>query len=82
MKKEDVDKMSLQEACDFAVSKIVEQGERCVTIYDGNISCSYGNEGLHCLVGWLLDKENSELMNFRGELVDEDFKNLLPELIR
>lgn len=33
MKKEIVDSMTLQEAVDYAVKKIVEQGRRCVITF-------------------------------------------------
>ena len=59
MKKEDVDKMSLQEAMDYSVLKIVEQGGRCL---DENGGCSYGEGSMHCAIGWLLDEDNLALM--------------------
>jgi hypothetical protein len=63
MKKENVDKMSLQEAMDFSINKIVEQGGRCMI--DNN--CAYGNnKGQHCAVGWLLDEDNVALMRAGG----------------
>lgn len=81
MKKEDVDKMSLQEACDYAVSKIVGQGGRCMF----NGVCSYGDgRGNHCAVGWLLDSDDQELMEVRGgvDWLVEDFSSRLPQLIK
>jgi len=49
---------NLQEACDYAVAKIVEQGKRCTI----NGTCSYGYfaEGKpaeHCAMGWLIPEE-------------------------
>lgn len=82
MKKEDVDKMSLQEACDYAVSKIVEQGGRCLNAIGG---CVYSDgEGNHCGVGWLLDEENEVLMN-RGvtaKALAQKYPTLIPNLIK
>jgi hypothetical protein len=79
MKPEDVDKMTLQEFLDYAVKKIVEQGERCLS----GTGCSYGKTEIfdnlpprvtHCGIGWGLDEHDGELMSYgRGvmELVDE-----------
>ena len=81
MKKEDVDNMSLQEAMDYAINKIVEQGGRCMGRSD---RCAYGNdEGHHCAVGWLLDEDSEELMSYKGgvgELLGM-FEEDVPELI-
>jgi hypothetical protein len=71
MKKEDVDKMTLQQAMDYSINKLVEQGVQCMD-YGG---CYYGDdEGRHCAVGWLLDEDNEELMDSFGTL-DETIKN-------
>lgn len=84
MKKELVDQMTLQEACDYSVKKIVEQGDRCMSacnIY----KCAYTDrEGKHCAVGWLLDEDNEELMNFEGNVVSlcKQFGEDIPQLIR
>lgn len=81
MKKEAVDKMSLQEAMDYAINKLVEQGGRCI---GRNDRCVYGNDkGHHCAVGWLLDEDHEDLMRLTGGVLgllggfDED----VPELI-
>ena len=59
LEKEEVDKMTLQEAFDYAVQKIVEQGGRCID----NHMCVYGNtRGMHCAVGWLLDENERSLI--------------------
>jgi hypothetical protein len=80
MKKEDVDKMTLQEALDYSINKLVEQGGQCMV----ESGCAYGNsKGQHCAVGWLLDEDNVKLMNYPGDvdgLVDV-FKGDVPELI-
>jgi len=80
VKKEDVDKMTLQEAMDYAIDKIVEQGGQCMI--DDN--CAYGNnKGQHCAVGWLLDEDNEELMSYKGgvQLLLYDDGDV-PELIK
>lgn len=69
MKKELVDAMTLQEAMDYAVQKVVRQGRRCFSsIEDDELpACMYGDtEGNHCVVGWLLDHSNYDLMTFEG----------------
>lgn len=60
MKKELVDQMSLQEAADYAVLNMVEQGAQCLDDFGG---CVYGNDkGHHCAAGWLLDEDDPKLM--------------------
>jgi hypothetical protein len=60
MKRPDFDTCTLQEACDYAVFKIVEQGGQCMR--DVN-SCAYGNDvGEHCAIGWMLDHDDKQLM--------------------
>ena len=70
MNKPDLETCTLQEACDYALFKIVEQGTQCMSSKGG---CAYGDEeGNHCVVGWLLDTDNAELMDCGddvGELV-------------
>ena len=83
MKKEQVDAMTLQEAMDYAVSKMVEQGKQC-TESDGG--CVYGNENNeHCGVGHLLDSDNPALMGYVGGVhsLIGSFKTagILPKLI-
>ena len=86
MKVEEADKLSLQEACDYAVEKIVEQGERCVD----NGGCRYSlvdeetGGYIHCAVGWLLDEEDDDLMDAVygvGELADQ-YGDKVPKLIQ
>lgn len=64
MKKEDVDEMSLQEACDYAVGKLVEQGIPCMV--GGGCRYRDSSRTMHCAVGWLLDETNERLMNSVG----------------
>jgi hypothetical protein len=56
---QEVDAMTVQQAIDYSLDKLVKQGERC---YNGN-DCMYGDEeGNHCAIGWLLDADNKSLM--------------------
>lgn len=77
-----INEMTLQEAVDYSVQQIVKQGGRCM---EGSV-CGYGNEdGQHCAVGWLLDSDNNEMMDFEGDVEDliNEFGHELPEgLIR
>ena len=81
MKKEDVDKMTLQEACDYAVHKIVDQGKQCMS----GERCAYQDDhGNHCAVGWLLDDADSELMTHNEYVIEliNRYPQRLPKLIR
>lgn len=81
MLKIEVDKMSVQEACDFAMSKITEQGSQCTNLSG---SCLYSNKGKHCSVGWLLDENNPELMQYSGTVngLVYTFPDAVPELLK
>ena len=82
MKKEQADKMSVQGLCDYAVAKIVEQGERCV---DHNGHCMYSDgKGNHCALGWLLDEDDSELMDAASgaEGLIQDLPEKIPQIIK
>lgn len=84
MKKELVDQMTLQEAFDFAVLKIVEQGGRCMNNQDASV-CAYSNhQGYHCAVGWLLDESNKDLMNCSATVgyLGKHYPNSVPDLIK
>ena len=74
MRPEDVDQMGLQGFMDFAVKKIVEQGQRCTN----GAGCAYGATiaypgqptlHMHCAVGWGLDENDKDLMNCEGGVV-------------
>jgi len=65
MKKEQVDKMTVQEAVDYTVLKIVEQGGRCL---NEKGKCRYADSDHHCPVGWLLDPDDKSLMEFTGSV--------------
>ena len=81
----DVNNCTLQEACDYAVLKIVGQGDRCMVKEEPSTPiCAYSDgEGNHCAVGWLLDKENKSLMGYRCGVVNmsEDFKDTVPKVV-
>lgn len=81
MQKPDLETCTLQEACDYAVFKIVEQGKQCLSEKGG---CAYGDgNGNHCAVGWLLDHDNNKLMNSgddAGGLI-YSYKDDLPSVV-
>jgi hypothetical protein len=60
----------IQEACDYAVEKIVSQGGRCFQ----NGDCMYGvesNSDVHCAVGWLLPwGEAKDLDDYFIDMID------------
>lgn len=81
MKKEDIDKMTLQEACDYAVNKLVEQGCQCINKGE---TCVYSDQaGNHCAIGWLLDENDNTLMLFEGcvNSLNYNYDNKLPNII-
>ena len=72
-----------QEACDYSVQKLVEQGGRCYDVV--NDACLHSDgQGNHCGIGWLLDPDNKELMNYDLGVQDvvEDFPDDVPEVIK
>lgn len=78
----DINKCTVQEACDYAMQHIVKQGGACLN-EDGD--CSYGDDdGGHCAVGWLLNHDDDTMMHFRGDIHDliSEFSEDVPELIR
>ena len=81
MNKPDLKTCTLQEACDYAVFKIVEQAKQCLS---GKGGCAYGDgNGNHCAVGWLLDTDNAQLMDC-GDDVEElvnAYRNDVPALV-
>ncbi|MBF84500.1 MAG: hypothetical protein CL489_08505 [Acidobacteria bacterium] len=80
MKKEQVDEMSLSEAVNYALSKIIEQGKPC----KNNGYCAYGYDGNHCAIGWLLDEDDDALMGYNGSLnyLIIDYGDKVPDLIK
>jgi len=57
----DINTATIQEACDYAVTKIVEQGGRCVDT-DGKCNYKGVSEDQHCAVGWLLVHDYPHLL--------------------
>ena len=74
---------TVQEACDYAVEKIVSQGGRCFTEgIDGDGVCAYGDgKGNHCAIGWLLDHDDKELMQFEGSVMSLAEEGLITDLM-
>ena len=62
---------TVQEACDYAVEKMVAQQGRCMREgKDGDETCAYGDgKGNHCAIGWLLDHDDPDLMKYEGSVV-------------
>jgi hypothetical protein len=57
--------MNIQEACEFAVTKIVAQGGRCIIGNEADYccACAYANGDRHCAVGWLFVGNYEHLMD-------------------
>ena len=70
--------MTLQEACDYAVTKIVEQGGKCT---DKHGNCKYKNGTKHCAVGWLLDHDNADQMDYANDVIHMARNIPVPKLI-
>ena len=70
MKLEIANQMTMQQLCDYSIQKLVEQGERCGFAKNptikGDFVCAYGLDKKHCGIGWMLDEEDSALMNLLG----------------
>jgi hypothetical protein len=82
MTKEEVNKMTVQEACDYAVKQIVKQGKRAM---EGSACCYEDNYGNHCAVGHLLEKltmRKIPLDNSIKAVVSSGYSDLIPDLIR
>ena len=77
----EVDAMTVQQAIEYSLDKIVKQGERCMR----GGECAYGDgEGNHCAIGWLLDTNDGDLMEYEGSarvLLEERGEDV-PKLIR
>lgn len=76
----DINNCTVQEACDYAIKQLVNQGKRCV-----NGDCVYDDgNGNHCAIGWLLDHDDGDLMGFVGGFMHlmVEHKGKLPTLIR
>ena len=72
-----------QEACDYSVQKLVEQGGRCYNKARGRCLHSDG-QGNHCAIGWLLDPDNKKLMGYDGGVqgVVDGFPDEIPQIIK
>lgn len=82
MKSEEVDKLTLQEAMDYAVQKIVEQGVQCMTANGDR--CLYGDDqGNHCAIGWLFDETDPVLMGSQSGVYEllAEYGEYIPALI-
>ena len=64
MKLEQANKMTAQELCDYAVSKIVEQGGRSVSKSKSSRCLMMDAEGRRCAFSWLLDGDDPACMGF------------------
>lgn len=83
MKREKVDALTPQEACDYAVEFIAEQGSQCVNLDDGKTTCYSDEDGKFCSIGCLLDNNNKTLIR-SGETVASlvaDIPSVMPKLI-
>lgn len=67
MNYEELNKLSVQEACDFAVSQLVDQKLRCV----GYTGCAYKIGYRRCAIGWLIADEEIERWENASESVEE-----------
>jgi hypothetical protein len=77
---QEVDAMSVQQAIEYSLDKLVKQGKRCMNDSD----CAYGNgEGNHCAIGWLLEADNKDLMKSGGSVngIIDEWAVFLPSLI-
>jgi hypothetical protein len=75
--------MTVQELFDYSINKIVAQGEQCMNS-DGD-TCVYGNaKNQHCGIGWILDTNNAELMDFGSSISEmaKKYPKLVPTIIK
>lgn len=78
--KEKVDKMTLQEACDYAIAKLIEQGDRCMS----GFCCVYDDgEGNHCAIGHLMSTIALSKIALDDAIysITKEFQLYLPDLI-
>ena len=74
---------TVQEACDYSVQKLVEQGGRCYDVVDGD--CMYGDgHGKHCAIGWFLGPDDEDLMKYEGYVrgLSQKFSGRIPQVIK
>ena len=84
MKLEVANQMTMQQLCDYAIQKMVEQGERCGVAgspetITGAFNCAYGIGEKHCGIGWMLDPTNKRVMDYLGDV--ESLNYILPEIV-
>jgi len=80
MKLEQANAMTLQEQFDYSVNNLVKQGGQCRRQHEQGF-CAYGNKkGRHCGIGWLLDENEKELMEFDGGVLDliDQYRDYVP----
>ena len=73
--------MTVQEACDYSVRKIVAQGGQALNASKG---CIYkSNEGKRCAIGWLMNDTNPEAFIFSGGLhvMGDRYPETLPAVV-
>lgn len=59
---------TFQQVSDEIAGRLVQQGKRCV-LTEGGDTCAYADtEGNHCAVGWLLDPEDTELLDLEADV--------------
>lgn len=66
MKLETANSMTLQQLCDYSITRLVEQGSRCMV----DTECAYGLNGTHCGIGWMLDEDDADMMEYSGPIDD------------
>jgi hypothetical protein len=82
MKIKEVDEMTVQQAIEYSLDKLIQQGKQCMLKAD----CLYGDGlGNHCAIGWLLENDK-ELMNnesgVNGLCSLSKTARLIPQLIK
>lgn len=84
MKLAEANKLTLQQACDYVIDRLVEQDSQCKALVHGTANCVYGNaEGQHCAIGWLMDESNEILMAFEGgvESLNSEHYGIIPGIL-
>jgi hypothetical protein len=76
---QEVDAMTVQQAIDYSLDKLVKQGKRCM---EGS-NCVYGDgEGKHCAIGWLLNSGDIALMAYEESVMGlVKYCHCVPDLI-
>jgi hypothetical protein len=77
----EIDAMTLQQAVEYSLNKIVKQGKRCMS----GENCTYADrEGNHCAIGWLLDHGNVEAMHYGAGLMHliDNYPEVAPQIVK